>query len=456
MRGRRDVTHTNIDSSVTEIRERAFDGCRDLVLVKVHNKLRKIGDYAFYNCFSLSEIDIPSSVKLIGRGAFAWCGKLPPLDIPSSVEQIGEKAFSNCSFRNFRLPGLVIELRNGLFHSCADMVSIELPEHLERIDDTVFCDCARLRNVAISPSVTKTGTDVFKECRALRKVSIDDNELIATLKARFDGLPIHKLCYYQSYYPTKSTLANLKLERESLDASSPRQDCLGMTPLHILSLSTKPNLELFRDLVQNYPQDVVTKDIWGDLPIYYACLSNAPLEIMQLLLETHVAAFPTKKLDWTWMVSNSRLEMTQLLLETHKTTFKNQKVNWEKLIQHFARDSLTRLKCIVQYSLEHRLNQLGLEKWRYTIWQETERIPARQGLSMYYLTMRKRHLDLINSKLASYELIEKTSLVELAIWKETMDKSGGNKDDTGYRTNCRIICGAHIILSNVMSFLQRR
>ena len=38
----------------------------------------------------------------------------------------------------------------------------------------------------------------------------DYDDFISSLKARFDGLPIHKACYYQSYHPIEATIENLK------------------------------------------------------------------------------------------------------------------------------------------------------------------------------------------------------------------------------------------------------
>ena len=45
-----------------------------------------------------------------------------------------------------------------------------------------------------------------------------------------------------------------------LDPTGNEQDCLGMTPLHILACSSIHNLELYRLIVENYPANLITED----------------------------------------------------------------------------------------------------------------------------------------------------------------------------------------------------
>eukprot|EP00980_Cylindrotheca_fusiformis_P005130 scaffold1087_cov136-Cylindrotheca_fusiformis.AAC.16 len=454
---KRDMSHVRVTSS--EIRKRAFENVRELAEVQVQDGLVIIGDYAFYNCFLLKDINIPTSLKVIGKSAFAWCARLPPLELPQDLESIGERAFSNCSFASFRVPMLISELRNGVFSACFDMVSLEIPEGVTLLEEKALFDCRRLRNVALPSPDTVTERDVFQGCRDLEKIYPNDDELLHVLKNRFEGLPIHKLCYYQTYYPTATTLE--KLQQLSGQNTTRRQDCLGMTPLHILALSTNPSLELFQAVLKGNHQDLVTMDKWGDLPLYYACFIDAPLEIVKLFLEVHKTEFLDRPLNWTKMVEESRLEVTEYLLETHKNWFPKQEVNWSKLVHSFLRGSLEHLKCIVKYSVSNRLNHLGNDEWKDSLLGDIERMPGNQGLLYYFWNVRKRHIDRIHCKLEEYELVEATTLLELAIWKAKMEESSCCKEDdleTSMeisREQSRITCGADIILMNIVPFLRK-
>jgi hypothetical protein len=67
------------------------------------------------------------------------------------------------------------------------------------------------------------------------------------LKHRFDELPVHRFLYYQSYH--EGVLQ--RLHASKLDPTGNQQDCLGMTPLHILACSSvHNNLEVYCAIVE--------------------------------------------------------------------------------------------------------------------------------------------------------------------------------------------------------------
>ena len=94
-------------------------------------------------------------------------------------------------------------------------------------------------------------TDAFHDTTDLGEVFPDKDmdTISAALRHRFDDLPIHKICYYQSYHGTETTMQHLKRQINplksspgQLNVSGKEQDCLGMTPFHILACS--PNQQL--------------------------------------------------------------------------------------------------------------------------------------------------------------------------------------------------------------------
>lgn len=62
-----------IPSTVKEINNCAFDGCKYLESVTIENGVTKIGQYAFFNCTSLKRIIIPISVETMGERVFDGC-----------------------------------------------------------------------------------------------------------------------------------------------------------------------------------------------------------------------------------------------------------------------------------------------------------------------------------------------------------------------------------------------
>jgi hypothetical protein len=122
-------------------------------------------------------------------------------------------------------------------------------------------------------------------------------DIIRELKHRFYGLLIHKLVYYQTY-----NQGMLVVLRSQLDSTGNNQDCLGMTPLHILACSSVHDFELYRVIIENYPANLITEDRWGATPLLYAFWGAAPAEIIQFLLESYQSLYPGHVFNWTMMV----------------------------------------------------------------------------------------------------------------------------------------------------------
>jgi hypothetical protein len=298
----KNVTKVKIASSVTAIPPYTFRDCRNLRHVYLYEGLVVIGEGAFYCCSVLQHVEIPSTVKVIGNRAF-YCCSLREASIPDGIEFVDQAAFWGCNFPNFRLPECSSEIPNRLVEFCSSCYSVEILEHTKVIDEATFAFCCAMRNMAIPPTVEFIGKRAFQECDQLRKIYKDDNILIQALRTRFDRLPMHQVSYYQSYHSTKSTLENLKKAiKESKAENYGRQDCFGMTPLHILALSKKQELGPYKLVVRYYSKDLVTEDKWGDLPIYYACTVNAPTEIVRFLLYIHKKEFPDIDLKWERMI----------------------------------------------------------------------------------------------------------------------------------------------------------
>jgi hypothetical protein len=134
------------------------------------------------------------------------------------------------------------------------------PPRNSTINCYAFHLCHGLRNIAIPSSVNNIEKGILEECEDLRCLFPNQNGLLEVLERRYDGLPIHRLCYCHSYHATAATLQILKKGLESSTDVVKHQDCLGMTPLHILALSTKHRRRLYQVLVRRYPHYLVTRD----------------------------------------------------------------------------------------------------------------------------------------------------------------------------------------------------
>eukprot|EP00980_Cylindrotheca_fusiformis_P015900 scaffold4658_cov118-Cylindrotheca_fusiformis.AAC.6 len=313
----------NIPSSVIKIHSLAFYSCSSLPSVDLPHGLMEIGQLSFASCESLETLHIPATVSSIGKGAFDHCGrlkyiKLPPtlerielgtfskcyrleyMEIPSTVAFIGWRAFWHCrSLSHIRIPSRVDCLLYSSFR-CDNLISLELPEGLSitiaglnQLDSYQDFDCPSLVNLAF-PALTKdlAGLKYLRESK-LGSVAGGNNNLGHKLEHRFDNSPLHKLCYYQSYHSSEDLILRLRslMEDDPL-AATVQVDAFGMTPLHILSLSQVPNMDMMLALISaGHPDHIIhCKDPFGSTPMGYLCLNRMPnaTQVIRRVIQTRL------------------------------------------------------------------------------------------------------------------------------------------------------------------------
>ena len=335
----------------------------------------------------------------------------------------------------------------------------------------------------------------------------------------------------------------MSIQNEAPNNMHNNQDCLGMTPLHILACSTKQDLDLYQFIVAIYPNSLIAEDKWGCPPLLYAVWGGAAQEIVQFLINTQKAAFPHHILDWDKMVetvcrAGASLDIVKRLLDTYQASFADQSINWRKAAQELTirilvernyvffgvgaffedwgvmmealsispayqelvqtlteighlffsdeSDILRQTTCeefvgqvkgwwqssvnssmrtfqfLAKCNIAERLNAIGVRDWRLDIKQVVERISSVGNFETCAF------FDTIHSKLVTYEreyhqLKDAAFLLELTLWKSRIDEllqldnmehnDQLDDDNADARGQCRISCGADIIIPNVLPFL---
>jgi hypothetical protein len=312
-------------------------------------------------------------------------------------------------------------------------------------------------------------------------------EIITMLQHRFNELPIHSIVYYQSYNQgvLQHLIAAINLTsghnsalRSKLNPTGNQQDCLGMTPLHILACSSVHNLVLYRLLVENYPTNLITEDRWGALPLLNAFWGAAPAEIIQFLLDSYQSLYPDHVFNWTMMVEtmgrcDTPKESIENLLSVKQMQFPEQPLDWEYLLTEFARSShhsfkgtfcnQERLQFLFQYGMTDRVKALPFNIWRDCIETMINTASFSDTLDNLYI------INGIRAKFAYFEdelskVKETTTILELALWKLRMNaniiqekathcQKKENPDESNMRRQCRITCGADVVIRHVLPYL---
>jgi len=497
-----DVVRVRVHPSVTEIPYRAFAERINLEEVELCEGLLEIGNEAFKDCKLLKRINFPSTLKIIGNNAFNGCKSLDGVELGNDIEWIGSYAFNRlgCKSSHFRIPPLLTTLPQcmvGGYSKC--LFSIEIPEGIRRIDFAALTSLGSLRNVAF-PADSTIDVAALHICPDLRLIlGVEDEmgvfseglDIINPLKHRFDNLPLHKLIYYQSYTNitaeqlNNATNIGISQRRSKLDPSGNQQDCLGMTPLHILACSTVQQLDLYQVLVEKYPENLITEDAWGALPLFYAIWGNSPDEIVQFLVQKYQSLYPNHEFDWSMMIetlgrADAPKETIQNLLSVQHEYFPNQIIDWHTVLEeassiptpanNYCQTRLEPFRHLLEFSIKERVDLIGLQ-WRDNIMRLIQAFDdsSNPQFKLSYDASVRRSLFLVEleSKLSQSEseyknLKEACTILELTLWKKEMsdnsqDEQRSSKktklDESSVREQYRVGCGADVVIEHVLPYL---
>jgi len=513
--GCRSLRNIKMPDSVTMIGEGAFAeraqissdkfGACDFPKFRIPPLVTKIAKATLSHCVLFSA-ELSESVREIESGAFEECRTLRNIAIPCAASAMGSTwsykgdvsdAFLECADLK-QLFGPDIDITSALKHRFD-----ELPIHKLLYYQSYNCVTVKDLNEAIDIDANlleiKNKRRLLLLLRHASKCTVEDgrcpvNPYCANMKALWAHIEKCKESnckfphcmssrYVLNHYRRCKQPCNIcdpvrEITKNGIDRSKERsllqfgrQDCLGMTPLHVLACSTTQNLEFYRVIVEKHPKYLVLKDKWGTLAILYVVWGRAPNYILQFLVDTYHAVYPRYDFDWSNMLqtlgrSNAPLEVIQSLLRVQQKSFPRQIIDWEDVLaKSFSFDvSMDTFCSLVKCSITTRLNVIGIKKWREEITNKLQTKPEHS-----WSNCRSEWLSGVESKLQYYELEyqklkEVTLILELALWRAKVNENKqydkrrrqGKRekiDELSVRKLCRDSCGAGVIIGHVLPFL---
>jgi len=153
---------------------------------------------------------------------------------------------------------------------------------------------------------------------------------------------------------------------------------------------------MFHLLVEKYPETLVTRDKWGDVPLLYAAWCNAPDETVRLLVESYKTHHPDHQFDWSGMVktlckAHEPLSSVQALVSIQRTGFPGQQCDLQlialelawadsKFIGGAAIEVFEVFRYLLSASVSVRLDSLSVERWGREIGDDIDRFPETKQL----------------------------------------------------------------------------
>ena len=165
------VRSISIPDSVTEIYDRAFEGCENLRSVRLPSGTKTLPGVLFAGCTALESIRIPEGVKVIDVSAFTGCKNLRNVVLPDSLEMIQDRAFCGCSaLTSIRIPDKVRLIGEGAFSYCTSLRKVDVSDNLMTIETEAFMDCTSLEEFRLPAAMARpmTGEEHSEEARQRR------------------------------------------------------------------------------------------------------------------------------------------------------------------------------------------------------------------------------------------------------------------------------------------------
>jgi hypothetical protein len=251
----------------------------------------------------------------------------------------------------------------------------------------------------------------------------------------------------------------------------------GQLPIHLACIYNAP-LEVIQMLLENDSGKNTIHErcfYWGSLPIHLACSAGAPVEVIQLLLDSDddkktilekngIGQLPIHIACW----KNAPVQVVQLLLasDMEKKTILEKDNNGRRLPIHIACEvnaPVEVIQLLLQASICDRIEQLDLEQWRIGVGDLINAIKADDS--------KTKKVQEIYERLSKYEEMQHTiSLLALAIWRTSCLKWGSIEfqsmhdmedfrttddafDPVKFKRERRIKSGADVIIRGVLPFL---
>ncbi|CAJ1941998.1 unnamed protein product [Cylindrotheca closterium] len=327
-------TLTNVilhkDAGLKTIDSESFAGCKALININLGDAgpIIEIPEKCFFSCTSLRTVSIPGTATIIRKQAFYGCISLVDVEFQEGVKTIGESSFAKCSgLTTIPLPSSLKVISSKAFENCTSLLGVEIPQDrdLKKIHAKAFAGCWALANISLPYSAIFTH-NTFQNCNLF--ASEGEWDPTECLRMRYDGSPVHNICY-DSSSQTSDTVNQLLQVWEELSLSNTKwledrlryDDDLGMNPFHIVVTSVNLKKEILEFLLNRYPKKVLVSGEFNAKTMMDYLLIHSSKEAVPLIQMTLQKVFVTSINDWGMgLIPKWKADLEQHIQSLHVPT----------------------------------------------------------------------------------------------------------------------------------------
>ena len=129
----------------------------------------------------VTELVIPDeidgyTVTSIGAKAFQGNTALVSVVLPDTIDRIEMYAFYECtSLKCIVMPQEMSYIGYQAFRGCSDLEKISIPEGIEFLDEVMFAGCTQLKEIDLPNTLKQLGMGVFAGCENIESIDLPDS-----------------------------------------------------------------------------------------------------------------------------------------------------------------------------------------------------------------------------------------------------------------------------------------
>lgn len=170
---RASITKIVLPSSVTKIKNNAFEGCSLLNDIHLSTSIVFLGEAAFKDCIGLGEIAIAANISELPNQLLLNCKTLQNVYLHDNITSIGMEAFRGCHMlTSITIPTSTNVIREGTFQGCTNLTTVNLHDDIVVFEKNAFISCTRLTTITLPSNLVKIGEFCFSSCVQLEAIFI--------------------------------------------------------------------------------------------------------------------------------------------------------------------------------------------------------------------------------------------------------------------------------------------